>query len=276
MRRLSVILLFYLFVFVCQARILRVLAIGNSFSQDAVESYLYDLALSNGDTLIIGNVYRPGQSLESHWSEIMRNEKRIEYRKIANGVKVNTKEKSMKDCIQDEAWDYITFQQSSSYSGISESYEPYLSYLIGYVKSLALNPDVKFGFHMTWAYAKSSNHGAFHKYNSDQNIKYKAIVKSTVAMLNKHNTMIEYVIPSGIAIQKAREGVTGDNLCSDGYHLNKKGRYLAACTWLKCITEISPLGNKFRNNDFKEEEFYLYQCIADRALIDWGEMLKSE
>ena len=40
-----------------QGRIIKVLAIGNSFSEDAVEQNLYELAVGGGDTLIIGNIY---------------------------------------------------------------------------------------------------------------------------------------------------------------------------------------------------------------------------
>ena len=50
------------------AKTIRVLAIGNSFSEDAVEQYLYELCAENGDQLIIGNAYRGGQGLESHWN----------------------------------------------------------------------------------------------------------------------------------------------------------------------------------------------------------------
>lgn len=45
---------------------LRVLAIGNSFSQDAVEQYLHELGKSEGYIMIIGNMYIGGCSLERH------------------------------------------------------------------------------------------------------------------------------------------------------------------------------------------------------------------
>ena len=49
-----------------QAKVLKVLAIGNSFSQDAVEQYLYELAAAQGDSLIIGNAYIGGCPIERH------------------------------------------------------------------------------------------------------------------------------------------------------------------------------------------------------------------
>ena len=52
-------LLFFLFMLVLslpgQGKDIRILAIGNSFSEDAIEQYLYELALEGGDNLIIGN-----------------------------------------------------------------------------------------------------------------------------------------------------------------------------------------------------------------------------
>lgn len=60
-------LLFFLFMLVLslpgQGKDIRILAIGNSFSEDAIEQYLYELALEGGDNLIIGNAYRGGQGL---------------------------------------------------------------------------------------------------------------------------------------------------------------------------------------------------------------------
>ena len=50
----------------CSGKVIKVLAIGNSFSEDAVEQYLYELAAAQGDSLIIGNAYIGGCSLEMH------------------------------------------------------------------------------------------------------------------------------------------------------------------------------------------------------------------
>ena len=36
---------------------IRILAIGNSFSEDAIESHLYELAKESGKTVIVGNLY---------------------------------------------------------------------------------------------------------------------------------------------------------------------------------------------------------------------------
>lgn len=57
---------FTLFANGCHANndTIKVLAIGNSFSQDAVEQYLHELGEAEGITMIIGNMFIGGCSLE--------------------------------------------------------------------------------------------------------------------------------------------------------------------------------------------------------------------
>ena len=63
MMRLVAFVFLYLFAFLpSNAKVIKVLAIGNSFSQDAVEQYLYELAAAQGDSLVIGNAYIGGCS----------------------------------------------------------------------------------------------------------------------------------------------------------------------------------------------------------------------
>lgn len=96
---------------------IKILAIGNSFSEDATESYLCNLAKSDGIKLIVGNMYIGGCSLKSHWNNALENKKLYSYRKITNGVKITVENQTLLDAIKDEDWDYITFQQVSQDSG---------------------------------------------------------------------------------------------------------------------------------------------------------------
>ena len=48
----------------------RVLTIGNSFSQDAVEQYLYELAEAAGQDLVIGSMVIGGCDLDKHWTNM--------------------------------------------------------------------------------------------------------------------------------------------------------------------------------------------------------------
>jgi hypothetical protein len=157
--------LFALFFNACLAwgqDTVKVLAIGNSFSQDAVEMYFYDLGASDNVTLIVGNAYIGGCSLEKHWRLASGDSTKHSYRKInADGTAATTKNVSLQKAIADEAWDYITLQQVSGLSGKYDTFFPYLTSLRDYVKSLAVNPKVKIVLHCTWAYAQASKHKDF-------------------------------------------------------------------------------------------------------------------
>jgi len=246
---------------------LRVLAIGNSFSEDAVEQNLYNLAAEEGLELIIGNAYRGGQGLNSHWNDVQNNGNSFEYRKIVNGTRTNTTGKSLSSIVTDEPWDIITFQQVSQDSGKPDTYEPYLGNLIDYVKGLAIYPDVRFGMHQTWAYAQNSTHSGFANYGNNQMTMYNAIVNAVNQAVANHEELT-FVIPSGTAIQNARTSILGDNLNRDGYHLDYGiGRYIAACTWLEAVTGLNAVGKTYRPQSVDEMTAGIGQKAAHNAIL---------
>ena len=74
MKKIVFFLLFNLLAFLpLQAKVIKVLAIGNSFSQDAMEQYLYELAAAQGDSLVIGNAFIPGCSIDKHYNNLRNN-----------------------------------------------------------------------------------------------------------------------------------------------------------------------------------------------------------
>ena len=106
----------------------RILAIGNSFSQDAIEQNLYELAKAEGIPVIIGNAYIGGCSLERHVKNSRSGEGAYAYRKIeGDGIKKEAEKVSLQDIVDDENWDYVSLQQASSLSGQIETYEPWLT-----------------------------------------------------------------------------------------------------------------------------------------------------
>ena len=226
--------------------IVRVLAIGNSFSQDAVEQYLYELAEEAGVKMIIGNAYRGGQGFHSHWIDVTEANNTFEYRKVQDGVRSNTPHCALSDIITDEPWQYITFQQVSQESGLTTTFEPYLTELIGYTQSLQTNPNAIYGYHQTWAYSHDSTHGGFANYGNRQDVMYDSICQAVQYAMAMHPEL-SFVVPSGSAIQNVRTTYLGDNMNRDGYHLDlKMGRYTAACAWLETLTGISPVGFSYR------------------------------
>ena len=87
MKKLIICLFFAVFsISLVSAKQIKLLAIGNSFSEDAVENYLCDLVKANGDTIIIGNMYIGGCLLERHYNNSVTNSTDYSFRKIENGV----------------------------------------------------------------------------------------------------------------------------------------------------------------------------------------------
>lgn len=223
--------------------IVRILAIGNSFSQDAVENYLHELADSAGFTTIIANMYIGGSSLETHYDNAVGDLGAYSYNKIdTSGNKTTTSGVKLSTALADEQWDYVSLQQVSSLSGLYDTYSPYLSYLVDYVKSYVSG--VKLVWHQTWAYAQTSTHSGFANYGNDQQQMYQAIVSAARNAYNEYS--FDVLVPTGTAVQNARTTFIGDNMNRDGYHLNVEyGRYTAACTWLEAVLGASAVDNGY-------------------------------
>ena len=248
-----------------QQKTVRILAIGNSFSQDAVEQYLHELAEAEGISTIIGTMFIGGCSLERHVKNARDNAPAYAYRKIGTDGKKREKGKmSLETVLADEDWDYVSLQQASPFSGMYETYEASLPELIEYVKA-RLPKKTKLMLHQTWAYASTSRHSGFKNYNCNQLTMYQAIADAVkkAAKANK----IKIVIPSGTAIQNARTSFIGDHLNRDGYHLDVKiGRYTAACTWFERIFKHNVVGNPYTPEGLDEARKAVAQKAAHAAV----------
>ena len=242
------------------ARTIKILAIGNSFSEDAIEQYLHELADADGIETVIGNLYIPGCSLERHMQCVNDNSPSYRYRKIGvDGVMKETPNCDIAKAIADEDWDYVSVQQASHFSGDYNTYQPYLSQLVAYVKAHT-KKDVKIVFHQTWAYAQSSNHDGFKRYGNSQKQMYEAIIGATKHVIKDIHP--DVIVPSGTAVQNARTSSIGDNMNRDGYHLNYLyGRYTAACTWFQDIFKRNVVGNSYAPEGVTAEQ----KAIAQKA-----------
>lgn len=239
---------------------LRILAIGNSFSENAVEQNLHEIAAADGKCAIIGNMYIGGCSLERHYYNSQTANRDYSYRKIdASGHKTVIEGVTLEEALADEHWDVVTFQQASHFSGQPDTYEPYLTGLIEFVEA-RVPVGTKFYWHQTWAYAQTTGHEAFPNYDSSQGKMYEAIVDAAAKACKDHNLTI---IPCGTAIQNVRDTFIGDNLnVPDGYHLNEAGCYAAACTWYQTLFGESVVRNRFEPSFLKENErISIQKCV---------------
>ena len=123
----------------------RLLNVGNSFSNNAM-TYLDDLVAADGkNTLINGKAVIGGSSPDKHFDKARLNEKDPQDK---NGLYSDGK--SLKQFLTEEPWDFITVQQASIKSHDLETYRPHMANLVDYIKKYA--PKSEIIVHQTWAY----------------------------------------------------------------------------------------------------------------------------
>ncbi|MDP4089654.1 MAG: DUF4886 domain-containing protein [Bacillota bacterium] len=222
---------------------IKILAIGNSFSQDATH-YLHKIAKADGIDTKVVNLYIGGCSLERHWQNIEQDARLYLYE--LNGESTE-KYVSIKDALTEEEWDYVVTQQASHDSGIQESYYPFVINLFNYIREYA--PKAELLLHETWAYETDSTHDCFVRYNHDQHEMYERLGRAYRRAVEELGVRM---IPSGDIIQKVRTidpfiyEKGGRSLCRDGFHMDYLyGRYLLAATWYEVLFRKSILENNF-------------------------------
>ncbi len=236
---------------------MKILSIGNSFSTDA-HRFLHSLAKLNGFDIQTANLFIGGCSLETHWQNVLQNNAYYDYEINGNEAK---RKISIAQALEADMWDIVTLQQASSYSGMFETYEPYLTSLAETVR--IAQPQTKLYFHRTWSYETGSEHPGFINYNCDSRKMYECIEKASIKATEKIGADI---IPSGTVIQHLREKTKefnyrngGLSLCRDTFHLSEDlGRYAAAATWLHTLTD-----EKLTTKEFENMDFNLLKIITD-------------
>lgn len=214
--------------------VLKILAIGNSFSEDSLK-YVVEVAASAGIYQVqLGNMYIGGCSLATHLQNAKDDSPSYTYYKTTNWNRKTLKSYKLSDAVKDEDWDFVTFQQASTYSRKAETYDD-LEELVNIIAPLCTNPKVELAWHMTWAY--QAGYASVTHHNAQMEM-YNGIVS---AVQNKvlPNEKITKLIPNGTAIQNARSSYMGDVFNRDGYHLSlDTGRLIAAMTYVHALVGI--------------------------------------
>ena len=236
---------------------LRILAVGNSFSDDAMEylpALLADLEIKDVE---LARLYVGGCSLQRHVAFHNKDEAPYIFHLSKAGKNRWQQQKgtySLQQVLSMGEWDIITLQQQSGFSGIYDSFEPHLGELIAIIKES--QPNARIAWHMTWSYSSNSNHNDFPRYEKSQLKMLQAIHDASKSAMEAHPE-IEIVIPAGTAIQSLRKSAINNypqDLTRDGYHMGfGAGRYALACAWyeelIKPHTRISMAGNTLRINN---------------------------
>jgi hypothetical protein len=252
---------------------LKVFAIGNSFSANAIR-FLPQIAESSADcSLTIAQAYIGGCPIEKHLHLARLHEAEPENPE-GSPYEVDGRRLSLREMLMKESWDIVTIQQFSGYSYKPETYRPYARELCEYVRRYCL--DAELAIHQTWAYRRD-NASAFTKDFTPEDM-YRGLrdaYNSIAAELD-----IRRVIPVGNAFQLVDEtpgqtfvpdssfepekavkpqlpkqepslhvgwfwGADGV-LRYDHGHANVRGEFLGGCVWFEKL-----FGKDVRKSGFK-------------------------
>ena len=111
---------------------IKVLSIGNSFSQDA-QRYLHGIARADGINIRTVNLCIGGCSFDMHFRNMLS--KRDVYSLEMNGEDTGFY-MSLEQALLSQEWDYITLQQASHFSNNYGTYQPYLNEIASYIRKM--------------------------------------------------------------------------------------------------------------------------------------------
>lgn len=250
---------------------IKILAIGNSFSADAVEQELYGLFAAEGQKVIIGDLYIGGCPLEKHAANALSDAAAYSYRKIVDGVMTTTPDTKMSVALADEDWTFISVQEgagyhgfyNTTYNGVTHSMEPDLTTLLDVIRKNC--KDARLVYHAPWAAKTGYTGKKFSYYGFDQMVMYNMICQATKDVLAAHPEF-DLFMNSMDAVQNARTSYIGDNMNRDGWHLNySTGRYTVGCLWYEKIMGKSVVGNSYHPESISDETAKTCQTAAHYA-----------
>ena len=208
---------------------LRVLAIGNSFAEDAMY-YVGNIVENLGVAPATCSVYCASHSSASlqHWYEVAGSNETVRLT-FYGGTRMAVEQGTLPEILAQE-WDVIILMQ---YSGLSVDYytfNPWLHQIIDLIQQYCTNPNVTLAWQMAWSYNDT-------QITDYSNYERWALIALATQKMEKYDG-INVIIPIGTAIQNARNTSLNSvsQLTRDGWHLNAGvGRYLAACTVVQSL-----------------------------------------
>lgn len=248
---------------------LRILAIGNSFTEDAMQ-YMDAMVKASGIDMsrICVSSLTEGSSTFKTWLNKDYENTVFSLNRVT-GTAVFNHEGKLGELLH-QNWDVIVIQQSSSLSYNWKSFA-YLKGLEEKILTYCTNPGLCLAFQLVWSHDHSEM-----PYVLEGNI---ACCKK---MMNRYG--IDLIIPTGIAIQNARDTRLNDNmyLTRDYWHLNTgMARYIATATWFerlfKPVFNVMLIDNTCKpNGDYPDDDIALAkQCVikaVEEPMPDWIEI----
>ncbi len=217
---------------------MKILSVGNSFSQDA-QRYLKRLAEANGNEMKCVNLYIGGCPMRSHYLNMTDDEKAysFEFNGESTGIFVSARE-----ALKSDSWDVVTIQQASHESTCFENYVPYIDYVADYIRKYS--PKSKIFIHQTWAYEDGSDRLREAGFESTEEM-FGAAEEAYNSAYERIKA--DGIIPSGFAMYEYFKK-NPQKVYRDTFHANLgTGRYLLALVWYKTVFGEMPKAdiNKF-------------------------------
>lgn len=195
---------------------LRVLAIGNSFTDNAT-LYIPEIlsTLATGDDVFFAKTVLGNSTLQQHWENYQSGAEVYGMSYACGGAWQPMGNRSLEYAMDFADWDVVVVQQVSWLAGVSASYYPWLENIADCLR--VKDPDIVIGWQMTWAYAPYSSHAEFYRYGNKYNRMLEDIAEATDAARG----VADFVIPSGLMIDRLR-GCAADSriYAPDGFHLS--------------------------------------------------------
>ena len=239
---------------------IKVLSIGNSFSEDA-QRYLYGIARADGVSIKTVNLYIGGCSLERHYRNMLSGNAVYDFQ--INGITGTGIKISIDDALLLDDWDYITVQQQSSRSCDPETFVPYIDSLCERVRLCC--PKAKLLLLETWGYKEGS--GMLLKEGYEKHEAMFFDIKKAYKKISKRINA-DGIIYAGDAVLLAnKEGY--ENIYRDEFHMSRTfGRYMIGLVFYGTLTNNPIENNTFRDFDepLSDTDIALAKKIASEVI----------
>ena len=289
-------LLFCVSSFAGEAKTVKLLTIGNSFSANATH-YLGDLAKAGGHTLIHQPLVIGGASFQVHAEKAQKHEADPK-----DKAGLYTSGRGLKENLELQKWDYVTIQQASIKSHDFATYQPYAGWLRDYITKHA--PQAKLLVHETWEYRKDDPRftkpgdlksqeemysglraaydkiaaefgariiptgDAFHLADTDPSWAYQTDTTFNPKAAKQPELPNQtHSLHVGWRWAKPKNGGK-IALGMDGHHASMAGEYLGACVWYEVLFGESAVGNTFMPKGLDPTDARFLQETAHRAVIE--------
>lgn len=272
--------------------LLRVLLIGNSFSQNA-SAYLPQLAKDGGHEIVLGHAELPGCPLQRHWqlAELNRTEPDNPKGKPYEGGK------SLRMLLADGEWDVITMQQFSMLSANSDTYKPYAQQLYYLIRQY--QPKARILIHQTWAYRSDSksfgevasdklaqtekemyerSRAAYHQLAKELDVDIIPngdafwLISSNPATAFKKDENFDPVKAVYPALPHEQNSLhagyiwSNNKLNFDSHHANDTGKYLGGLVWYAVLFNEPVIKLNFKPQSVTEEFAAQLKTAANKAV----------